>query len=57
MERWRAEEEKVLIELCGRIGKGSGAAIREAGGSRFAACRTQVDLKDKWRNLEKSGRV
>lgn len=33
------------------------AQILEKGADGFQKCRTSIDLKDKWRNLLKAGRV
>ncbi len=56
-KKWTADEEALLIRLGSSIGKGRWSAIQEAGGAGFNPVRTQVDLKDKWRCLERAGRV
>ena len=57
--KWSAEEEELLIRLVAQMGS-SWASVLAAGrddANGFNPIRTQVDLKDKWRNLVKSGRV
>jgi hypothetical protein len=51
--RWDAREEDLFIAAVRRLGK-KWALIKNTYG--FGE-RTNVDLKDKWRNLERSGRV
>lgn len=53
--RWTQEEVDNLIEGVQEYGKGSWAEILAA--FEFNDCRTSVNLKDKWRNLEKASRV
>jgi hypothetical protein len=55
---WAQEQEELLIKAVEAHGKGSWRAIIDAYpifSSEWG--RTQVDLKDKWRNLEKGGKV
>ena len=57
--KWSVEEEELLIRLVAQMGS-SWASVLAAGrddANGFNPIRTQVDLKDKWRNLVKSGRV
>ena len=54
--RFVTEEIDALVELVNKHGTGAWAVIRAEGRGRgFAMTRTQVDLKDKWRNLLKAG--
>lgn len=55
-KRWGTEEVDTLIHLVAVHGAGKWKQIRDAGGPAFAA-RTQVDLKDKWRNLNRAREV
>eukprot|EP00884_Botryococcus_braunii_P003653 jgi/Botrbrau1/13289/Bobra.27_2s0009.1 len=50
--RWAESETQLLINLVKEFGKGKWKRILEEGGSQFQN-RSQVDLKDKWRNLER----
>jgi len=50
--RWSKEETEKLRELQAENGT-SWAAILEAGRDVFDPVRTAVDLKDKWRNMNK----
>jgi len=52
--RWSEEEVAALLEGCRRFKHGSWSYILERLRDRFHPHRTQVDLKDKWRNLRKS---
>ncbi|KAK9803628.1 hypothetical protein WJX72_006865 [[Myrmecia] bisecta] len=52
--RWSEEETNELIRLVREHGKGRWRKILDAGEQTFAN-RSQVDLKDKWRNLERQG--
>jgi len=53
-KKWSAEEEEKLIEITKRMGRGKWKAILMEGKEFFAKNkRTTVDLKDKWRNIEK----
>lgn len=54
--RWTQEETQLLIELTNKYGKGKWKKIVQEGGEMFQN-RTAVDLKDKWRNLEKQNAV
>ncbi|KAK9791373.1 hypothetical protein WJX73_003207 [Symbiochloris irregularis] len=54
--RWREEETNELINLTRIHGRGKWKLILEKGAGLFAN-RTQVDLKDKWRNLVRQGAV
>ncbi|KAK9827119.1 hypothetical protein WJX74_007061 [Apatococcus lobatus] len=54
--RWTEEETNALIRLTQEIGKSKWKKILEAGEGIFQN-RSQVDLKDKWRNLERQGIV
>ncbi len=54
--QWRDEEVDALEEAVGKGFKGDWAGIlkHKTFGPKFDASRTSVDLKDKWRNLEKA---
>ncbi|KAK9908975.1 hypothetical protein WJX75_005488 [Coccomyxa subellipsoidea] len=54
--RWAEHETNTLIELVRQWGKGKWKKILEEGAAAFNN-RSQVDLKDKWRNLERQGVV
>ncbi|CAL8460763.1 g294 [Coccomyxa elongata] len=54
--RWNEHETNTLIELVRQLGKGKWKKILEEGAAAFNN-RSQVDLKDKWRNLERQGVV
>mgnify|MGYP002403720675 CR=1 FL=1 len=54
-KRWSEEEEQMLINGVKEYGEGKWAEILEHYG--FSAMRTNIDLKDKWRNLKKRGVV
>ncbi|KAK9846435.1 hypothetical protein WJX81_003728 [Elliptochloris bilobata] len=54
--RWSEQETATLIDLVRRNGKGKWKKILEDGREIFLN-RTQVDLKDKWRNLERQHQV
>lgn len=54
--RWSPEETDLFIKLVYTHGVGNWKAVMEAAGDDLNH-RTQVDLKDKWRNLENSGKV
>lgn len=54
-KRWSEEEEQMLINGVKEYGEGKWAEILEHYG--FSAMRTNIDLKDKWRNLKKRGLV
>jgi len=58
-QRWGDAEEELLIRLHGEIGPATRvwAKILRAGGAGFMDGRSSVDLKDKWRNLQKAKRV
>mmetsp|Transcript_938 Transcript_938/g.2447 ORF Transcript_938/g.2447 Transcript_938/m.2447 type:complete len:331 (-) Transcript_938:135-1127(-) len=55
IKRWDPEETKLLLSLVTEHGKGKWKKVLEIGEGTFDKHRTTVDLKDKWRNLEKSG--
>eukprot|EP00884_Botryococcus_braunii_P011087 jgi/Botrbrau1/19980/Bobra.0059s0094.1 len=50
--RWTPEETHLLTRLVDAHGVGKWKSIKEAGGAAFEY-RTEVDLKDKWRNLNR----
>ncbi|CAA2990405.1 telomere repeat-binding 2-like [Olea europaea subsp. europaea] len=52
--KWSADEEDALRTGVEECGEGSWKDILEKYGHRFADRRTQVDLKDKWRNMKRS---
>ncbi|KAL3132190.1 hypothetical protein ABBQ32_008790 [Trebouxia sp. C0010 RCD-2024] len=54
--RWSEEETNTLILLTNQLGKGKWKKILDEAGDIFKS-RSQVDLKDKWRNLERQGIV
>jgi hypothetical protein len=54
-KRWSDEEEQMLINGVKEYGEGKWAEILEHYG--FSTMRTNIDLKDKWRNLKKRGVV
>ncbi|DBA98075.1 hypothetical protein WJX77_001235 [Trebouxia sp. C0004] len=54
--RWSEEETNTLIMLTNQLGKGKWKKILDEAGDVFKS-RSQVDLKDKWRNLERQGIV
>lgn len=54
--RWNETETNFLIRMVREKGKGKWKRILEEGGNIFQN-RSQVDLKDKWRNLERQGVV
>jgi hypothetical protein len=55
--RFLTQEIDMLVELVNKHGTGAWAVIHAEGRGRggFSMARTQVDLKDKWRNLLKAG--
>ncbi|KAK8921829.1 hypothetical protein KSP39_PZI020034 [Platanthera zijinensis] len=58
MLNWTAEEEKILEEAMEKIPQNDGGSmpwikILEYGHHAFHESRTTVDLKDKWRNMQK----
>ena len=55
IKRWDQTETDLLIELVQMHGKGKWRKVLEEGTAIFDTHRTTVDLKDKWRNLERSG--
>lgn len=55
IKRWNEVETSLLIELVKQFGKGKWKRVLELGVGTFDEHRTTVDLKDKWRNLERSG--
>ena len=55
IKRWDEAETKLLVELVTQHGKGKWKLVLLAGAATFDTHRTTVDLKDKWRNLERSG--
>ena len=55
IKRWDQAETDLLIELVQQHGKGKWRKVLEEGAATFDTHRTTVDLKDKWRNLERSG--
>ena len=55
IKRWDEAETNLLIELVTQHGKGKWKRVLLAGAATFDTHRTTVDLKDKWRNLERSG--
>ncbi|CAI9761276.1 unnamed protein product [Fraxinus pennsylvanica] len=52
--KWSADEEDALRTGVEDCGEGSWKDILEKYGHRFADRRTQVDLKDKWRNMKRT---
>ncbi|KAL4441879.1 hypothetical protein ABPG77_003795 [Micractinium sp. CCAP 211/92] len=56
-KRWSDEEEAELVRLVKLHGRGSWALIEKEGADMFQGRRKQVDLKDKWRNIVKAGRI
>ena len=50
---WSPAEEECLEQGVDRHGEGHWAAILQDSSLRFHASRTQVDLKDKWRNMRR----
>ena len=55
--RW-TEEEVAALDLGVRtFGEGRWEAILDTYAAKFQSCRTVVDLKDKWRNMQKAARV
>jgi len=56
--RWEEAEVEALMALTTELGRANWARKLAVGLERGVfSGRTQVDLKDKWRNLEKAGRV
>lgn len=55
IKRWDPAETNLLLSLVVEHGKGKWKRVLELGAGTFDKHRTTVDLKDKWRNLEKSG--
>ncbi len=58
--RWTDDEEEALIKIVKQIGVGDSrlwSKALHAGSGVFSSHRTNVDLKDKWKNLNKQGRV
>jgi len=55
IKRWDPAETNLLLALVVEHGKGKWKRVLELGEGTFDRHRTTVDLKDKWRNLEKSG--
>jgi len=55
IKRWDEKETSLLIDLVKEHGKGKWKRVLETGAGTFDEHRTTVDLKDKWRNLERSG--
>jgi hypothetical protein len=53
--RWTVEEEEALMEGVMRYGSGNWKKILASAGESLAG-RTAVDLKDKWRNMDKQTR-
>ena len=51
--RWRPEEEEELERLVERHGVGNWAAMLEDGKNVFDPERTGVNLKDKWRVIQR----
>ena len=55
---WWTEEEEAALDLGVRtFGEGRWEAILDTYAAKFQSCRTVVDLKDKWRNMQKAARV
>ena len=55
ISRWTAEETSQLIHIVTIYGKGKWKQVLEAGNEQgIFLSRTSVDLKDKWRNLERA---
>mmetsp|Transcript_28222 Transcript_28222/g.67037 ORF Transcript_28222/g.67037 Transcript_28222/m.67037 type:complete len:296 (-) Transcript_28222:125-1012(-) len=57
IQRWSDVETNLLIELVKQYGKGKWKKVLEKGTGTFSPHRNSVDLKDKWRNLQRSGAV
>ncbi|GLD93167.1 hypothetical protein PINS_up001759 [Pythium insidiosum] len=53
--RWTRDEEDLLVRGVQQYGEGHWAHILELGRGIFLPHRTNVDLKDKWKNLSKQG--
>ena len=53
--RWTRDEELRLIRGVSRYGEGNWREIQRHCG--FTRTRTNIDLKDKFRNLQKQGRL
>jgi hypothetical protein len=53
--RWSPEEEAAFARLVEIEGQGNWAKVLSEGQSNgvIAMCRSAVDLKDKWRNMQK----
>lgn len=54
--RWSQQETDLFITLVKQIGRGKWKRVLEMSDGQLTH-RSQVDLKDKWRNLEKQGMV
>lgn len=54
---WSSEEEAKLIELVKLHGRGNWATILKQGAVVFNPVRTNVDMKDKWYNLDRKGAI
>jgi len=53
--KWSPEEEAAFVRLVEIEGQGNWAKVLSEGQSNgvLAMCRNAVDLKDKWRNMQK----